>query len=201
MSDISAVGTPSPVVPTSDGFSSTALQGIDKEMFLKLLVAQMQYQNPMNPVDSTEFLNQAAQYASVEQLENMATQQAEMRSLQMITVATGMVGNEVTAIDPATEAPITGVVTSVQFDGAEPWLVIGNTLVPVTAVVEMRGAQGDAAPEAEATDATTTAGTTTAAADAGTDPAVAVPNAAPSNAAVDTDDQPAESDTDPEVVV
>ena len=141
MSDISAVGATTTVAPSDDDFSSTALQGIDKEMFLKLLVAQMQYQNPMNPVDSTEFLNQAAQYASVEQLENMATQQAEMRSLQMITVATGMVGNEVTAIDPATGEPITGVVTSVQFDGTEPLLVIGNTVVPVTGVIEMRGAE------------------------------------------------------------
>ena len=146
MSDISAVGATTTVARSDDDFSSTALQGIDKEMFLKLLVAQMQYQNPMNPVDSTEFLNQAAQYASVEQLENMATQQAEMRSLQMITVATGMVGNEVTAIDPATGEPITGVVTSVQFDGTEPLLVIGNTVVPVTGVIEIRGVSG--APEA-----------------------------------------------------
>ncbi|MFN3218118.1 MAG: flagellar hook assembly protein FlgD [Acidimicrobiales bacterium] len=176
MSDISAVGTTTPVAPTSDGFSSTALQGIDKEMFLKLLVAQMQYQNPMNPVDSTEFLNQAAQYASVEQLENMATQQAEMRSLQMITVATGMVGNEVTAIDPATGEPMTGVVTSVQFDGAEPLLVIGNTVVPVTSVIEMRGPAGEADQVApDATEGTTTAG--------------------------DPDDQPAESDVETEVVV
>jgi flagellar basal-body rod modification protein FlgD len=192
VSDISTVGTTTPVAPRSEDFSSTALQGIDKEMFLKLLVAQMQYQNPMNPVDSTEFLNQAAQYASVEQLENMATQQAEMRSLQMITVATGMVGNEVTAIDPATEAPITGVVSSVQFDGTEPWLVIGNTLVPVSAVVEMRGAGNETPPPAPA--ATTTAGATTAAGNAGTDPAAAVPNAT-----ADTDDQPADAET--EVVV
>lgn len=192
MSDVSAVGTTTPVVPASEDFSSTALQGIDKEMFLKLLVAQMQYQNPMNPVDSTEFLNQAAQYASVEQLENMATQQAEMRSLQMITVATGMVGNEVTAIDPATEGPITGVVTSVQFDGSEPWLVIGNTLVPVTAVIEMRGA-GDTTPATP--DATATAGATTAADDA-TDAAHASPNAA-----AGTDERPAEADAETEVVV
>jgi flagellar basal-body rod modification protein FlgD len=192
VSDISAVGTTTPVAPRSDDFSSTALQGIDKEMFLKLLVAQMQYQNPMNPVDSTEFLNQAAQYASVEQLENMASQQAEMRSLQMITVATGMVGNEVTAIDPTTKAPITGVVTSVQFDGTEPWLVIGNTLVPVTSVIEMRGAGHETPPPAP--DATTTAGATTAAGNAGTDPATAVPSSTG-----DADDQSADAET--EVVV
>jgi flagellar basal-body rod modification protein FlgD len=182
MSDISAVGGTATVAPRSDAFSSTALQGIDKEMFLKLLVAQMQYQNPMNPVDSTEFLNQAAQYASVEQLENMASQQAEMRSLQMITVATGMVGNEVTAIDPATQAPITGVVTSVQFDGSEPWLVIGNTLVPVTAVIEMRGAANETA-QAPPSATTTSAAT-------------AVPNAA-----TETDDRPAGSGDETEVVV
>ena len=184
MSDISATGAIATVAPRSDDFSSNALQGIDKEMFLKLLVAQMKYQNPMNPVDSTEFLSQAAQYASVEQLENMATQQAEMRSLQMITVATGIVGNEVTAIDPATGQPITGTVNSVQFDGTEPLLVIGNTVVPVTSVIEMGRGAGEPAPAA---DTTTTAGAPAA---------VAVANAAGTD-----DDQPAASNAETEVVV
>lgn len=138
MSDISAVSGTTPTTLPSEDFGSAALQGIDKDMFLKLLVAQMQYQDPMNPVDSSEFLNQAAQYASVEQLENVASQQAELRSLQMITVAAGMVGNEVTAIDPITGAPVTGVVESIQFGGSEPMLVIGSVSVPVSGVVEMR---------------------------------------------------------------
>jgi flagellar basal-body rod modification protein FlgD len=160
VSDISAITSTTPTTPAA-GFQSTALAGIDKEMFLKLLVAQMQYQNPMNPVDSSEFLNQAAQYASVEQLENLATSQAEVRALQMITVASDMVGNEVIATDPATGEPLIGIVDSVQFGGAEPLIVIAGVAVPVTAVSEMRRPlQGPAADTATGAAATTPATTT-----------------------------------------
>lgn len=158
MSDISAVGATTATPATAAaGFSSTALAGIDKEMFLKLLVAQMQYQNPMNPVDSSEFLNQAAQYASVEQLENLATSQAEVRALQMITVASDMVGNEVIATDPATGEPLIGMVDSVQFGGTEPLIVIDGIAVPVTAVSEMRRPVAGGTPTDTGTDGTDTA--------------------------------------------
>lgn len=39
-----------------------------EETFLKLLVAQMKNQDPLNPMDSTQFVTQLAQYSSLEQL-------------------------------------------------------------------------------------------------------------------------------------
>ena len=40
-----------------------------KDAFLKLLVAQLRYQDPMNPADGTEFISQTAQFTVVERLE------------------------------------------------------------------------------------------------------------------------------------
>ncbi len=56
-----------------DGGSSPAsapedLSAVTKEMFLKLLVAQIQNQNPLKPIDGVEFLSQLATLTSVEQL-------------------------------------------------------------------------------------------------------------------------------------
>ena len=45
---------------------------LDKEAFLKLLVAQMQYQDPLNPGDSTEYMSQLAQYSSLEATMNIS---------------------------------------------------------------------------------------------------------------------------------
>lgn len=42
--------------------------GADQEMFLKLLVAQMKNQDPLNPTDSTQYTAQLAQFSSLEQL-------------------------------------------------------------------------------------------------------------------------------------
>ena len=45
---------------------------MDKDAFLQLLVAQMQYQDPLEPTSNTEFVSQYAQFSQVEQMQNMA---------------------------------------------------------------------------------------------------------------------------------
>ena len=46
----------------------------DKEMFLNLMVAQLRYQDPMNPADSGEFLAQTAQFTALEKMQDVADQ-------------------------------------------------------------------------------------------------------------------------------
>ena len=46
---------------------------LDKDAFLKLLVAQMQYQDPMEPTSNTEYMSQMAQFSSVEQMQNLTS--------------------------------------------------------------------------------------------------------------------------------
>jgi len=47
---------------------------VSKDDFLKLLVAQIRYQNPLNPADGIEFLTQLAQFTELEQLITIRTQ-------------------------------------------------------------------------------------------------------------------------------
>ncbi|HOL69966.1 MAG TPA: flagellar hook capping FlgD N-terminal domain-containing protein [Bryobacteraceae bacterium] len=51
----------------------------DKDMFLKLLVTQIRHQNPLNPVDGTQFLTQLAQFSELEQ---MTLVRAEIEALR-----------------------------------------------------------------------------------------------------------------------
>lgn len=52
--------------------SKTSNNGMDKDAFLQLLVAQMQYQDPLEPTSNTEYISQYAQFSQVEQMQNMA---------------------------------------------------------------------------------------------------------------------------------
>jgi flagellar basal-body rod modification protein FlgD len=54
-------------------------QVADKEAFLKLLVAQIRHQDPLNPADGVEFLTQLAQFSQLEQMLGMRSELQQIR--------------------------------------------------------------------------------------------------------------------------
>lgn len=58
--------------------------GMDKEAFLQLLVAQMKYQDPLEPTSNTEFVSQYAQFSQVEQLQNMSSNMELQRASSLV---------------------------------------------------------------------------------------------------------------------
>jgi flagellar basal-body rod modification protein FlgD len=53
----------------------------DKGTFLKLLVSQLKYQNPLNPADGTQFVTQLAQFTTLEQSTQMGEDLAAIRAV------------------------------------------------------------------------------------------------------------------------
>ncbi|RZU50462.1 flagellar basal-body rod modification protein FlgD [Krasilnikovia cinnamomea] len=108
----------------------------DQDTFLKLLVAQLKYQDPSNPADSTQFLAQTAQFTQVEKLgaiENV------LKGQQLIG-ASALVGQTVSFKDPNGDTQV-GVVSTARLNGdSEPVLVIGNMDVQLSKVTEVHRA-------------------------------------------------------------
>ena len=106
-------------------YQSTPTSGssTDKEMFLNLMVAQLRYQDPMNPADSGQFLSQNAQFTALEKMQDVADQTAALLNAQIAFGASGMVGKSVTYVgeDGTTTS---GLVGSVKYDAAGPMLVV-----------------------------------------------------------------------------
>lgn len=104
-----------------------------KDTFLKLLVAQLKFQNPMSPSDGTEFLAQTAQFSTVEKLGDLSQLMTQLVSTDQVLGATSMLGRTVTWTGPdGTDQ--SGVVTGTRLGSAGAVLRIGDQDVPMSAV-------------------------------------------------------------------
>jgi flagellar basal-body rod modification protein FlgD len=96
ISSATTANTAAPIGATTATTDSKAKNEIDKDMFLKLLVTQLKYQDPMNPADPSQFLTQTAQFTSVEKLTQMADDSAKSALGQRMTTASSLIGKAVT---------------------------------------------------------------------------------------------------------
>lgn len=97
---------------------------LGKDDFLQLLVAQMKYQDPMEPTSNTEYIAQYAQFSQVEQIQNMSQSMDLSR-------ASGMVGQtvEVTTTDEnGVENTIMGKVDYVKYENGKALVAIDESL-------------------------------------------------------------------------
>jgi flagellar basal-body rod modification protein FlgD len=100
---------------------------LDSDAFLKLLVAQLKYQDPSKPTDSTEMMAQSAQFTMVQRLEDMAKSSASTLGIEQGMAASSLVGKSVSWLD-TDGTTRTGTVTSASFGGgtaSEPVLKVG----------------------------------------------------------------------------
>jgi flagellar basal-body rod modification protein FlgD len=105
--------------------ATTVANGGDKQTFLQLLVAQLKYQDPMSPTDSSQFLSQTAQFNALEQMQQVAAQTAALVTAQNAFGATSLVGRQVsyTTSDGSTAA---GQVSGVRYSTSGPMLTVGS---------------------------------------------------------------------------
>jgi flagellar basal-body rod modification protein FlgD len=133
---------PTPTAPTTKKDSDKPLNPggeLGKDAFLKLLVAQLKYQDPMNPMDNTEFLAQTAQFTTVEKLTELATAQQSLLTAQLQLGASNLIGKTVSYADKDGKVQ-TGVVTAARFDGTTPTLRVGDADVAIADVKEISAA-------------------------------------------------------------
>jgi flagellar basal-body rod modification protein FlgD len=88
--------------------ASKKSQTMDSEVFMKLLVTQLQNQDPSSPMDTNQMISQQTQLAMMEQITNQTTTGNENFSLQMRIAAANLVGKQVTYTDASSGASVNG---------------------------------------------------------------------------------------------
>ena len=114
---------------TSTSTTTDKTQQLGKQDFLKLLMAQLQNQDPMKPMDDTAMIAQMAQFSALEATQSLQQTLQTASNNQTIAQAAALIGKYVQA-DQADGSTITGTVTGVDFtstDGAvAPTVLINN---------------------------------------------------------------------------
>ena len=124
--------------------ASTSSTSPDKEMFLQLLVAQLRYQDPMNPADTGEFLSQSAQFTALEKMQDVADQTALVLGASIAFGASSLVGRGVVySLEDGTTGA--GTVRGVTFDVGGPVLDVDGITVPLALVQQVTSGSASAA--------------------------------------------------------
>lgn len=107
--------------------SSTSNTSLDKDAFLQLLVAQMKYQDPLEPTSNTEYIAQLASFSELEEMQNLSSGMDLQR-------ASALVGQEVimkTTSSTGTESFVSGKVDYVVVENGKAFLSINETLYSI----------------------------------------------------------------------
>jgi flagellar basal-body rod modification protein FlgD len=126
-------------VPLGDTATSTASDTgtsslLQPNTFLNLLVDELRYQNPLDPTNSADFMNQIAELSQVEQLQTVS-------SSSEISEAAGLIGQTIAGDDTSGKL-VTGTVTGVTNGTSGPALDVNGDSVDLSAVQQIGAAPG-----------------------------------------------------------
>ena len=113
--------------------SNKTKSDMNKDTFLQLLVAQMKYQDPLEPTSNTEYISQYATFTQVEEIQNMAASMELSR-------ASSLVGQEVmieTKDDDGVTKSVQGKVDYVTYENGKAYVSIDESLYSVSDVTSI----------------------------------------------------------------
>lgn len=128
----------------------TGTSSLGKDEFMKLLITQLENQNPTQPMEDKEFIAQMAQFTSVEQLTNISSQLTAMS--ESLGVSSAMIGKEVSWISTGKTNPITGeksagatqhgIVDSIVIRDGKQYATVGTEEIPLPDITSIRNSAG-----------------------------------------------------------
>ena len=122
------------------GSGSAALPsaGTAREDFLKLLVAQLTSQDPLDPVDNGEFMRQIVALQTVEQTEALTETLRSFERFQQFASGSALIGRDISGLDDAGQA-VSGAVARVALENGRVFAVLADgTRVAVDTLTEIR---------------------------------------------------------------
>lgn len=118
--------------PTSTGTAS-----LSQSDFMKLLTTQMQFQDPTNPMSSTDMVSQLSQFSSVQGMQQLNTSLTQMLLLQQVTQGANLIGKQITYATSGKSLASTGTVNSVAMANGQVQLMVGTQPISLSQVTSV----------------------------------------------------------------
>lgn len=119
------------VAPTS---AASSVQSLSQEDFLRILLTQLTYQDPLKPMDNQQFIAQMAQFTALDQTRQINSNMDTMLAMQASNQAISLISHTV-EVSTATGSQV-GQVTTVGFSNGSPVLTVklsdGSVLTNIT---------------------------------------------------------------------
>src|SRR5256714_13007128 len=132
--------SPSTLISTDQsnapGSTRTPVKTLNQNDFLKLVMAQMTNQDPLNPQKDTEFIAQMTQFSALEQSKSMQLDMARLQTDQQFMQATTMLGRVVALQDDQGNL-INGAVSAVQVEAGTPKIVVNGLAYDLSSVLSI----------------------------------------------------------------
>jgi flagellar basal-body rod modification protein FlgD len=137
---ITAITPPATITTTAPSAASVAAaanQGqLSSQQFLQLMVAQLQYQDPSNPVDNSTLMNETATLNQIQTMQQLATSSTSQMQAEQQQTAASMVGKTITYTDSSGNLQ-GGLVSAATISGTTPTLTVGGQVVDLSAVQQV----------------------------------------------------------------
>ncbi|MFA6132760.1 MAG: flagellar hook capping FlgD N-terminal domain-containing protein [Phycisphaerae bacterium] len=121
---------------TISSTGSTATE--QRDQYLKLLITQLQNQNPMDPMDNNQMASQLAQLSQLELTESMNSTFDKVLASTQVNQATAMIGKQVSWLPSGETTVVSGAVDGVDLSGSTVRLKVGNNLVDPDVILSIQ---------------------------------------------------------------
>jgi len=113
-----------------------AFQDLNLDTFIKLLVAELQNQDPMSPMDNAQILQQVSQIRAIESSTRLTTTLEAVLLGQNMSTASSLLGRTISGLDDASNK-VTGKVDRVSVTEGEAKLHVGNSTISLKNIGEI----------------------------------------------------------------
>ncbi len=117
--------------------AQTTANKMDSDQFMQILLAQLTHQNPLEPMDNAEMMNQFSQLNSLQELRQIHTDMDNVSASNQVMYLASLIGKHIKANRPDGKV-VEGVVDGVITEKDNPQVRIGTEEIPLDEVIEVQ---------------------------------------------------------------